>query len=673
MRKKIATIIFFAVCCAAFSVQASAKEFESRQSGLDVMFAIDSSGSMVSNDPGRMGMSMVKAFVDTVHIEDIRIGFVSYSDAIGQTVSPVSIADPAARETLKARLDAVSYSGDTDMGLGVETALSAMHGEGGRKRVLVVISDGETDLPGRTDRTETESEADLARCGEICAEENIPIYGVAFGQYEGSGDSLADLAALTGGETYKVTQPGDLIEILYGIFDNNISYKIQQLSSGIYGQGNQEIRVALEEPYLDEMDLLLISSGPVGDTVIRYGEQEIPLAMSANYGVGKIGYESIDEDIKEMTLTTATAQGQSVKLYLISYRELLPVLSVEEDLQKNGSTEYQVYFKDRQGQVIADDDFYSRFSWEWAAPGGAGSPGNEGIALGGATVKDGVLAGEVKALRSGSYELAGVLSDQLGAYPFDARVRSVNTPPSGSLPELSLPRLGGSVTYTLDGYFQDGDGDSLTYSIEAGEEGRAGAGLAGNVLELTPLRSGRQTFTLFVSDGEDTFTYPMEVSVTPIWVTYWWVILLAAAGAGVGLFKILYKPKPQLEVIAQRKQGNRFAGKMDAYVTVQPPGSGEIPPLTFPMYKIRDSRVCLGDLMREYPELSEALRLDLIFLIADEGRRMILYHTSPATLMTGSSILCRQIQYSLGFGDVLYITAPDGAYELELHYIAVIQ
>ena len=304
-----------------------------------------------------------------------------------------------------------------------------------------------------------------------------------------------------------------------------------------------------------------------------------------------------------MTLTTATAQGQSVKLYLISYRELLPVLSVEEDLPKNGSTEYQVYFKDRQGQVIADGDFYSRFSWEWAAPGGAGSPGNEGSALGGATVKGGVLAGEIKALRSGSYELAGVLSDQLGAYPFDARVRSVNTPPSGSLPELSLPRLGGGVTYALDDYFQDGDGDSLTYSIEAGEEGRAGAGLEGNVLELTPLRSGRQTFTLFVSDGEDTFSYPMEVSVTPIWVTYWWVILLAAAGAGFGLFKLLYKPKPQLEVIAQRKQGNRFAGKMDAYVTVQPPGSGEIPPLTFPMYKIRDSRVCLGDLMREYREL----------------------------------------------------------------------
>ena len=41
---------------------------------------------------------------------------------------------------------------------------------------VLLISDGETDLPGRTDRTETESEADLARCGEICAEEKIDLF-----------------------------------------------------------------------------------------------------------------------------------------------------------------------------------------------------------------------------------------------------------------------------------------------------------------------------------------------------------------------------------------------------------------------------------------------------------------------------------------------------------------
>ena len=38
------------------------------------------------------------------------------------------------------------------------------------------------------------------------------------------------------------------------------------------------------------------------------------------------------------------------------------------------------------------------------------------------------------------------------------------------------------------------------------------------------------------------------------------------------LFKLLYRPKSQVEVIAQKKRSNRFAGKMDAYVTVQPKG-----------------------------------------------------------------------------------------------------
>ena len=72
-------------------------------------------------------------------------------------------------------------------------------------------------------------------------------------------------------------------------------------------------------------------------------------------------------------------------------------------------------------------------------------------------------------------------------------------------------------------------------------------------------------------------------------------------------------------------------------------------------------------------EISDALGLDLLHLIADEDRRMILYHTSNAVVMIGNSIVCRQIQYSVSFGDVIYITSQDGAYELEMHYITVIQ
>ena len=79
------------------------------------------------------------------------------------------------------------------------------------------------------------------------------------------------------------------------------------------------------------------------------------------------------------------------------------------------------------------------------------------------------------------------------------------------------------------------------------------------------------------------------------------------------------------------------------------------------------------ELLEEYPDAVRAMELNEIHLMADEDRRMILYHTSKSVVMIGNSIACKQIQYSVGFGDVIYIMPQDGSYELEIHYIAVIQ
>ena len=79
------------------------------------------------------------------------------------------------------------------------------------------------------------------------------------------------------------------------------------------------------------------------------------------------------------------------------------------------------------------------------------------------------------------------------------------------------------------------------------------------------------------------------------------------------------------------------------------------------------------ELLEEYPDAVRAMELNEIHLMADEDRRMILYHTSKSVVMIGNSIACKQIQYSVGFGDVIYIMPKDGSYELEIHYIAVIQ
>ena len=137
--------------------------------------------------------------------------------------------------------------------------------------------------------------------------------------------------------------------------------------------------------------------------------------------------------------------------------------------------------------------------------------------------------------------------------------------------------------------------------------------------------------------------------------------------------KFLRKPVPEVEKLEIETRKNRFAGKLDAYFTVQPETEEEIPPLSFEMYRVKDNQISLGSLMREYPDACGRLGLDEITLTADEDRRMILYHTSGASVMIGNSILCKGIRYSVSFGDVIYITSEDKVYDLEIHYIAVIQ
>ena len=125
-----------------------AEEFTSEKSGLDVMFVMDYSGSMKSNDSMDLARGMVKAFVDTVHSTDIRVGFVAYNDRILSSTSPLAIRTSEERAVIKELIDKETYSGNTDIGLGLSYGCELINNTEKRKRVIVLISDGESDLHG---------------------------------------------------------------------------------------------------------------------------------------------------------------------------------------------------------------------------------------------------------------------------------------------------------------------------------------------------------------------------------------------------------------------------------------------------------------------------------------------------------------------------------------------
>ena len=248
-----------------------------------------------------------------------------------------------------------------------------------------------------------------------------------------------------------------------------------------------------------------------------------------------------------------------------------------------------------------------------------------------------------------------------------------NRAPQGALPENeTLTVFTKQRSYPLNQYFSDPDGDALTYLVK--ENNLLQAEIIDNTLTIGSVKSGTQTILLEVSDGEEVHTYSYTIEVVPIWKTCWWIVFVAVGGVvAVVVWKRKNQPKPKLEKLTKDTKENHFCGRLDVYVTAQPQEEEEIPPLSFQLYKIRENHVELGALWKEYPKAVAAMELDNIHLVADQDRRMVLYHTSNSSVMIGNSIACKQIQYSVSFGDVIYIIPPEGRYEIEIHYVAVIQ
>lgn len=646
------------------------KEVVSKKQNLELIFVLDASGSMRSNDRNRMALDMVSAFVDTIHTEGIQIGFVAYNDKIVSSVSPISIERQKERLRIKQQIANTDYSGNMDIGIGLSKAFEYVEKDSKAKRAMILISDGETDLGQVSSEQEEVAKKRQEQVVLSCKEEGIPIYTVAFGDYDGNQKVLEQIAKQTKAANYVAKSPETLMDVLYDIFDQNVSYKIQEITNSTYANGEQEISYQLDEPYLDEMDVLLVSPSKVGETSLQYGKQNIVMERLEHYAVGKI--TKVKDSIKELKVVTKTTENQKLKIYVISYRNLSPILQIKTEGKKNNKISFEIYFEDKDGTRISDEEFYKKFEWK-IKPYFVDKKTTKEETMETTISRDGI-AGTIEFSESGTYKLNGTLSDSLGSYVFQTNIQIENSLPTGALPQDTHTIFNKKITYDLTQYFQDENNDTLTFSLENnGNQEVAKSTLDGNILTIEPQKSGGQWIQLLVSDGTNTLSYSYEIQIVPLWKEYWWIIVLILLFICGILWKILYKPKPEIEKITEKKENNHFQGKLDAYFTIQPETEMEIPPLTFPMYRIKSNRVRLSDLLEEYKEAVEALDLENIYLIADEERRMILYHSSKSSIMISNSIVCRLTQYSIGFGDIIYITAPDGTYELELHYIAMIQ
>lgn len=655
--------------------RALAGETLTERESFNIVFVVDHSGSMNSQDQSKMIPQILNLFIDTSYGKNIQIGYVGYNDTVLASYPLTSTRSEEQCRELKELISVTENKGETDIGLGLKEAYEMLKSAEGPK-VIVLLSDGETDLKNsHTGRTKEDSDKDVQDTIQNCIEEEIKITTIAFGQ-DYKAEELQNISSQTGGKNYCVQEAEALIQIFEGILCENSDYTLYEMGSSIYGEGNQKLNCELPEEF-DEATLYLWSDKALENVSITqvsseeenndeiYKIDQKQAAESQNYIV-----TNLDGVKGKLSVSFSTKQEQRVMLFAIGRQSIMPVLEWTEELQKNEPLNFQITFEDINGNQINASEYYE--TTEWYAE-------FENLQTGEmvqADIKKDAqgLSGTVNFEHSGEYVLK--LSANKNGQNF-CRITGINIlnilPGSVSSKEVDLLTISNQQIVNLDEYFADPDGDVLEFELLEVPENIVKVELQGNSLVLEPERRGKGEIKLLVSDKEGSLIGTIPVRNKYFLEAYWQVAIAFLCIIAFCIFK-LYRRKRSIPVPERLEEKNEcsFTGKLNAYFTLLPDEMEEIPPLAFALHPIRDKKIVLSDMFSDYPDIIDLLMLDNIFLFPAENRKMILYQDSDANVMIGNSIVCRKMQYIVGYGNVIYITSKDGTCELEVHYISMI-
>ena len=126
----------------------------------------------------------------------------------------------------------------------------------------------------------------------------------------------------------------------------------------------------------------------------------------------------------------------------------------------------------------------------------------------------------------GTYSFILTATDEYGAkttYAYNYTILSDNPPKAtGEIEDIIFNDLSGSKTITLDDYFTDIDGETLTYNIEESDSTIANCSISDAKLQITPSEYGNTEITITASDakGEScSLTFTVTVKNNPPVIT----------------------------------------------------------------------------------------------------------------------------------------------------------
>ena len=265
-------------------------------SPLDVVLVIDRSGSM-SGTPIQDARNAAKEFTDNL-VSNSEVGIVSFASSSGVNKDMTLLNAYDNKVSVKSAIDSITDGGSTAMGEGMADAndLLINHGRSGARKVMIVLTDGETNAG-----TDMDGENAIAYANTY----GVIIYTIGLGS---SLDEalLRHIASETGGTYYNAPSSSDLSEIYATISQELSDYDVSEIEYGVEGftpydytfQGSLSTPSSVDNVTLrfEGYDLDTVFDGNLGECLVKVNGNNFVLIPSSNTGINA-QWEDYEYDI----------------------------------------------------------------------------------------------------------------------------------------------------------------------------------------------------------------------------------------------------------------------------------------------------------------------------------------------------------------------------------------
>lgn len=280
-----------------------------------IVFLLDASSSMKTNDPERLAIDSIAQLIYTIPT-DYKVGFVAYN-------SEITAEQPLVTDELRSRImdeaEQVKYTGYSNAGAGLWNAVESLKNVWAKEKYIVFLSDGEILM--ESDSATEESQILYQNAIEQAKAEGIRIYVIGLGdEMEDTDNPIFDAAAATGGRSYYTPQALDIQNAIDSVLDEELD--IKRSTVAIVDADGELEHVSVELPYLyaDKVRVLLTGTAPIHNLGTSFQADSANQVNGERYSL----IEANEPYGKTMDLSFEGTKGSQIRIDVIPEYRVIP-------------------------------------------------------------------------------------------------------------------------------------------------------------------------------------------------------------------------------------------------------------------------------------------------------------------------------------------------------------